>query len=65
MMREKSIAIICGGGPAPGINTVTSTVGIRFWVYIKDIRDFFPLILILRNLILNTQTGYLVEGALP
>jgi len=23
---KKSIAIICGGGPAPGINTVISTV---------------------------------------
>ena len=23
---EKSVAIICGGGPAPGINTVISTV---------------------------------------
>ncbi|WP_253256231.1 6-phosphofructokinase [Formosa algae] len=27
---EKSIAIICGGGPAPGINTVISTVAKTF-----------------------------------
>lgn len=30
---EKSIAIICGGGPAPGINTVVSTIAKTF---IKD-----------------------------
>ena len=27
---EKSIAIICGGGPAPGINTVISTLAKTF-----------------------------------
>ncbi|MBN1970709.1 MAG: 6-phosphofructokinase [Candidatus Delongbacteria bacterium] len=27
---EKSIAILCGGGPAPGINTVVSTISKRF-----------------------------------
>ncbi len=30
---KKSIAIICGGGPAPGINTVISTLAKTF---IKD-----------------------------
>ncbi len=32
-MKDKSIAIICGGGPAPGINTVISTVA---KVFLKD-----------------------------
>jgi ATP-dependent phosphofructokinase / diphosphate-dependent phosphofructokinase len=32
-MNNKSIAIICGGGPAPGINTVISTVA---KVFLKD-----------------------------
>jgi 6-phosphofructokinase len=27
---KKSIAIICGGGPAPGINTVISTIAKTF-----------------------------------
>ncbi len=31
--RKKAIAIICGGGPAPGINTVISTVA---KVFLKD-----------------------------
>jgi ATP-dependent phosphofructokinase / diphosphate-dependent phosphofructokinase len=30
---EKSVAIICGGGPAPGINTVVSTIA---KVFLKD-----------------------------
>ena len=33
MASEKSIAIICGGGPAPGINTVISTVA---KIFLKD-----------------------------
>lgn len=32
-MSQKSVAIICGGGPAPGINTVISTVA---KVFLKD-----------------------------
>ncbi len=32
-MEDKSIAIICGGGPAPGINTVISTVA---KIFLKD-----------------------------
>lgn len=32
-MSKKSIAIICGGGPAPGINTVVSTVA---KIFLKD-----------------------------
>ncbi|NND31097.1 MAG: 6-phosphofructokinase [Saprospiraceae bacterium] len=32
-MKKKSIAIICGGGPAPGINTVISTIA---KVFLKD-----------------------------
>ena len=27
---KKSVAIMCGGGPAPGINTVISTVAKTF-----------------------------------
>ncbi len=30
---QKSVAIICAGGPAPGINTVVSTVA---KVFLKD-----------------------------
>ena len=33
LYMKKSIAIICGGGPAPGINTVISTLAKTF---IKD-----------------------------
>ncbi len=33
MASEKSIAIICGGGPAPGINTVIGTVA---KIFLKD-----------------------------
>ncbi|XOV91383.1 MAG: 6-phosphofructokinase [Bacteroidota bacterium] len=33
MTKDKSIAIICGGGPAPGINTVISTVA---KIFLKD-----------------------------
>jgi 6-phosphofructokinase len=33
MVRQKSILIICGGGPAPGINAVISTVA---KVFLKD-----------------------------
>ena len=29
-MKKKSIAILCGGGPAPGINTVVGTIAKRF-----------------------------------
>ena len=29
-MKNKSIAILCGGGPAPGINTVVGTIAKRF-----------------------------------
>ncbi|UXP30701.1 6-phosphofructokinase [Reichenbachiella agarivorans] len=32
-MSQKSVAIICGGGPAPGINTVVSTVA---KIFLKD-----------------------------
>lgn len=28
--KQKAVAILCGGGPAPGINTVTSTISKRF-----------------------------------
>ena len=30
MEKQKTIAILCGGGPAPGINTVTGTISKRF-----------------------------------
>ena len=30
---DKSVAIVCGGGPAPGINTVVSTVA---KVFLRD-----------------------------
>ena len=29
-MEKGSIAILCGGGPAPGINTVVATIAKRF-----------------------------------
>src|SRR6056297_261978 len=29
-MQKGSIAILCGGGPAPGINTVVATIAKRF-----------------------------------
>ena len=29
-MQKGSVAILCGGGPAPGINTVVATIAKRF-----------------------------------
>jgi len=63
-MKKDAIAILCAGGPSPGINTVIGSVT-KVFLYMKDIKTYLQIKQNTMNSISNLLTLYLVaEGQL-